>query len=45
MSEILKDDFLEFREMISKNGRIDQQNGANNQWLSSQNENFGYKIF
>ena len=45
MSEILKDDFLEFREIISKNGQIDQGNGAKNIWLSSQNENFGYKIF
>jgi len=45
MSEMLKEDFLEFKEIISKKGEIDQISGGKNIWLSSQNDKYGYKIF
>ena len=45
MSEILKEDFLEFKEIISKKGKLDQISGGKNIWLYSPLKEYGYKIF
>ena len=43
MSEILKDDFLEFRSNVILSDNYN--NGAYNIWLCPPNEEYGYKIF